>query len=152
MGDRDLSTATAAAGADAPASSSALGASYGTPGYRLYVLLILTLVYTINFIDRNLLNVIAQPIIAEFGLNDTTYGFLNGWPFAFFYAFMGLPIAMAADRYNRVVIMALCISLWSIMASLCGLATSFLFLLMARIGVAIGDGGGTRAADSTIAP
>jgi MFS family permease len=147
-----LSTATVAAGADAPASASAsaTGTSYGTPGYRLYVLLMLMLIYTINFIDRNLLNVIAQPIIAEFGLDDTTYGFLNGWPFAIFYACMGLPIAMAADRYNRVVIMALCISLWSVMAATCGLATSFLFLLVARIGVAVGEAGGTPPSNSII--
>jgi MFS family permease len=140
-----LSTATAAA-----APSAAAGTSYGSPSYRLYVLLVLTLVYTINFIDRNLLNVIGQPIIAEFGLDDTTYGFLNGWPFALFYAFMGIPIAMAADRFNRVIIMALCISIWSIMAALCGLATSFLFLLMARIGVAIGEAGGTPPSNSLI--
>src|SRR5262245_25321852 len=116
---------------------------YGTPGYRLYVLIVLTLVYTLNFIDRNLVNVIAQPIIVEFGLSDSQYGFLNGPPFAIFYALMGIPIAMAADRRNRVIIVALCISLWSVMAALCGFATSFLFLLMARIGVAIGEAGGT---------
>jgi MFS family permease len=141
-----LSTATAAPAADA----SAGGASYGTPGYRLYVLIMLTLVYTINFVDRNLLNVIGQPIIKEFNLDDTTYGFLNGPPFAIFYAFMGIPIAMAADRMNRVVIMALCISIWSVMAAMCGLATSFVFLLAARIGVAIGEAGGTPPSNSLI--
>jgi MFS family permease len=125
--------------------------SYGSPGYRFYVLIMLTLVYTLNFIDRNLVNVIAQPIINEFGLSDSEYGFLNGPPFAIFYAVMGIPIAMAADRYNRVVVMALCISIWSIMAALCGLATSFLFLLMARIGVAIGEAGGTPPSNSIIA-
>jgi sugar phosphate permease len=135
-----LSTATAAPVGAAPAA----GTSYGSPSYRLYVLLVLTLVYTLNFIDRNLINVIAQPIINEFQLSDSEYGFLNGPPFAIFYAVMGIPIAMAADRYNRIIIMALCISLWSIMAAMCGLATSFLFLLMARIGVAIGEAGQPR--------
>src|SRR5690606_22987968 len=57
---------------------------------------------------------------------------------------------MAADRYNRVVIMALCISLWSVMAAMCGLATSFLFLLLARIGVALGEAGGTPPANSIL--
>jgi MFS family permease len=137
--------ATAAAG-EAPAG----GQSLGTPGYRLYVLIVLTMVYTLNFIDRNLINVIAQPIIVEFGLSDAEYGFLNGPPFAIFYALMGIPIAMAADRFNRVVIMALCISLWSVMAAMCGLATSFLFLLFARIGVAIGEAGGTPPSNSII--
>src|SRR5262249_62389045 len=85
-----------------------------------------------------------------FQLSDSEYGFLNGPPFAIFYAVMGIPIAMAADRYNRVIIMALCISLWSVMAAMCGLATSFLFLLMARIGVAIAEAGGPPTSNSII--
>lgn len=136
-----------ASAAEAPAG----GQSYGTPGYRGYVLLSLTLVYTLNFIDRNLLGVVAQPIIAEFGLSDTEYGFLNGPPFALFYALMGIPIAMAADRFNRVAIMALCIAVWSLMTALCGFASSFVFLLIARIGVAIGEAGGTPPSNSIIA-
>jgi MFS family permease len=115
------------------------------------VLLSLTLVYTLNFIDRNLLGVVAQPIIAEFGLTDTEYGFLNGPPFALFYALMGIPIAMAADRFNRVAIMALCIAIWSLMTALCGFASSFVFLLIARVGVAIGEAGGTPPSNSIIA-
>jgi sugar phosphate permease len=99
------------------------GASYGTPSYRIYVLLILTLVYTLNFIDRSIVTVIAQPIITAFHLSDTQYGFLTGPPFAIFYAAMGIPLAIAADRYNRVVIVALCIAIWSLMAALCGFAT-----------------------------
>lgn len=124
--------------------------SFGTPGYRAYVLGTLTLVYTLNFIDRNLLSVIAQPVIDAFNLSDSQYGFLNGPPFAIFYALMGIPLAMAADRTNRVVLISLCIALWSIMAALCGLATSFLFLLIARIGVAIGEAGCTPPANSLI--
>jgi len=126
------------------------GASYGTPAYRGFVLILLTLVYTLNFIDRNLLSVIAQPVINAFNLTDTQYGFLNGPPFAIFYALMGIPIAMAADRYNRVTIIALCIAIWSVMAALCGFATSFLFLLFARVGVAIGEAGCTPPANSII--
>jgi MFS family permease len=127
------------------------GRSYGTAAYRNYVLVVLTLVYTLNFIDRNLLAVIAQPVITAFDLSDSEYGFLNGPPFAIFYALMGIPIAMAADRFNRVAIIALCIAVWSVMAALCGFATSFGFLLMARIGVAIGEAGGTPPANSIIA-
>ncbi|HYM35125.1 MAG TPA: MFS transporter, partial [Steroidobacteraceae bacterium] len=126
------------------------GTSYGTTLYRNYALIVLTLVYTLNFIDRALLNVIAQPLIGAFHLSDTEFGFLNGWPFALFYAACGIPIAMASDRYNRVGILALCISLWSVMAALCGFATSFLFLVMARIGVAVGEAGGTPASNSII--
>ena len=131
--------------------SSADGVNYGSASYRTYVLIVLTAVYTLNFIDRNLINVIAQPIIAEFKLSDSQFGFLNGLPFAMFYALMGIPIAMAADRYNRVVIVSLCISLWSVMAATCGFATSFLFLLIARVGVAIGEAGGTPPSNSVLA-
>lgn len=127
------------------------GQSFGTPGYRAYVLLSLTFVYMLNFIDRSLLGVVAQPIIREFGLTDTQYGFLNGPPFAIFYALMGIPIAMMADRFNRVLIMAICIAVWSLMTALCGFATSFVFLLIARIGVAIGEAGGTPPSNSIIA-
>jgi MFS family permease len=137
-----------AASTSAPAPAG--GESYGSAPYRSYVLVLLTLVYTLNFIDRNLLSVIAQPVINAFNLSDTEYGFLNGPPFAIFYALMGIPIAMAADRYNRVVIISLCIAIWSVMAALCGLATSFAFLLIARIGVAIGEAGCTPPASSLI--
>jgi len=136
--------------ASTAAAPDAAGRSYGAPSYRGYVLILLTLVYTLNFIDRNLLSVIAQPVINAFNLSDTEYGFLNGPPFAIFYALMGIPIAIAADRYNRVVIIALCIAIWSIMAALCGFATSFAFLLIARIGVAIGEAGCTPPANSLI--
>lgn len=141
----------AMAPATSASESPAGGQSYGTPQYRGYVLLSLTLVYTLNFIDRNLLGVVAQPIITEFGLTDTEYGFLNGPPFALFYALMGIPIAMAADRFNRVAIMALCIAVWSLMTALCGFASSFVFLLIARVGVAIGEAGGTPPSNSLIA-
>ena len=140
-----MAETTAGAG---PAAQSAQ--DFGTPAYRGFVLGTLTLVYTLNFIDRNLLSVIAQPVINTFSLSDSQYGFLNGPPFAIFYALMGIPIAMAADRYNRVVIISLCIAIWSVMAALCGFATSFLFLLIARVGVAIGEAGCTPPANSII--
>jgi MFS family permease len=134
----------------ATAPGGAGGKSYGPAAYRGYVLILLTLVYTLNFIDRNLLSVIAQPVITSFNLSDSQYGFLNGPPFAIFYALMGIPIAIAADRYNRVAIISVCIAIWSLMAALCGFATSFMFLLVARIGVAIGEAGCTPPANSII--
>jgi MFS family permease len=142
-----LSTATAA---EAGVTATVSGTSYGKPGYRLYVLLVLTLVYTVNFIDRNLLNVIGPQIIEHFKLSDSDFGLLNGPPFAIFYALAGIPLAMAADRKNRIIIIALCLSVWSIMAALCGFATSFMFLLIARVGVAIGEAGGTPPSSSVI--
>jgi MFS family permease len=114
------------------------------------VLLLLTFGYTLNFIDRNLLNVIQTPLINHFHLDDTTYGFLNGPPFALFYAVMGIPIAMLADRMNRVVVVALAISVWSVMAAMCGIVDSFAFLLFCRVGVAIGEAGGTPPSNSLI--
>jgi MFS family permease len=141
-----MAIAPAASASESPAG----GQSFGTPGYRAYVLLSLTLVYTLNFIDRNLLGVVAQPIITEFGLSDTEYGFLNGPPFALFYALMGIPIAMMADRFNRVAIIAICIAIWSLMTALCGFANSFVFLLIARVGVAIGEAGSTPPSNSLI--
>jgi len=127
------------------------GRDFGTSHYRWYVLITLTLVYTLNFIDRALLGVLAQPVITTFGLTDTQFGFLSGPPFALFYALMGIPIAMAADRYNRIAIVACCVALWSLMTALCGLATGFLFLLIARIGVAIGEAGSNPPSNSIIA-
>ncbi len=123
---------------------------FGSPGYRHYVLLLLMLVYTLNFIDRTLIAVVAQPIIDSFGMTDGQWGLLYGPPFAIFYALMGLPIALWADRANRVKVIALCIVLWSLMTALCGLAASFLALLAFRVGVAIGEAGCTPPANSII--
>ncbi len=123
---------------------------YGTPSYRNYVLLLLMVVYTLNFIDRTLIAVVAQPIIDSFGLTDSQWGLLYGPPFAIFYAVMGLPIALWADRSNRVKIITVCIILWSIMTALCGVAAGFLTLLLFRIGVAVGEAGCTPPANSII--
>ena len=122
---------------------------YGSASYRHYVLLLLMLVYTLNFIDRTLIAVVAQPIIESFQLTDAQWG-CYGPPFAIFYAVMGLPIALWADRSNRVHIISLCIVLWSIMTALCGVAIGFFTLLMFRIGVAIGEAGCTPPANSLI--
>ena len=103
---------------------------YGTPLYRNYVLLLLMAVYTLNFIDRTLIAVVAQPIIESFQLSDSQWGLLYGPPFAIFYAIMGLPIALWADRSNRVKIITVCIILWSIMTALCGMAAGFISLLL----------------------
>ena len=123
---------------------------YGSKGYRTYVLLMLMAVYTLNFIDRNLIGVLAEPIIQTFSLSDTQFGLLASWPFAIFYAVMGLPIAMAADRFNRVNIIVICIVLWSVMTALCGIAAGFITLMLFRIGVAIGEAGCTPPANSII--
>ena len=124
---------------------------YGTRHYRAYVLGALLLVYILNFIDRSLMGVVSEEIKNDFNLSDWDVGLLNGPPFAIFYAVMGLPIAMWADRSNRIWIMTICIVLWSIMTALCGLAAGFLMLLLFRVGVAIGEAGCTPPANSVIA-
>ena len=123
---------------------------YGKASYRNYVLFLLLVVYTLNFIDRTLIAVVAQPIIDSFGLTDSEWGLLYGPPFAIFYAVMGLPIALWADRSNRVKVITVCIILWSLMTALCGIAAGFLVLLFFRIGVAIGEAGCTPPANSII--
>jgi MFS family permease len=123
---------------------------FGTKPYRSYVLIALTLIYTLNFIDRTVITVVAQPIINTFSLSDAQWGLLTGPPFALFYALMGIPIAMWADRGNRVFIIALCVVVWSVMTVLCGLAASFIWLLLFRVGVAIGEAGCTPPANSII--
>jgi len=123
---------------------------YGEPAYRNYVLFLLMVVYTLNFVDRTLIAVVAQPIIDSFGLTDSEWGLLYGPPFAIFYAVMGLPIALWADRSNRVKVITVCIILWSLMTALCGIAAGFAMLLFFRIGVAIGEAGCTPPANSII--
>jgi MFS family permease len=139
-------TATAAV----PGSENGHITGFGTRGYRGYVLISLLLVYTLNFIDRTVITVVAQPIINTFSLSDAQWGLLTGPPFAIFYALMGIPIAMWADRSNRVMIIALCVVIWSLMTVFCGLAASFVWLLLFRVGVAIGEAGCTPPANSII--
>lgn len=123
---------------------------FGSKPYRTYALVALTLIYTLNFIDRTLLTVVAQPLMNELGLSDGQFGFLYGPPFAIFYALMGIPLAMIADRANRVIVIAVCVVIWSLMTALCGFASSFIWLVVFRIGVAIGEAGGTPPANSII--
>ncbi len=124
---------------------------FGTAGYRTYVLVSLLVVYTFNFIDRILIGVVAEPLIQEFQLQDWQFGLLSGFGFALLYTIMGIPIARFAETNNRVTIIAICVALWSAMTALCGLANSFLMLLVFRIGVGIGEAGCTPPANSLIA-
>ncbi len=131
--------------------SHSTGQAFGTPAYRNYVLIALTLVFTLNFIDRILIGVVAQPIIDEFKLSDLQFGLLSGFAFALMYSIVGIPIARLAENYNRVKIIAASIILWSAMTALCGIAGSFAALLIFRIGVGIGEAGLTPPANSIIA-
>jgi MFS family permease len=119
--------------------------------YAYYVLGVLMLVYVVNFIDRQVLSILMEPIKRDLGLSDSQLGVLSGFSFAIFYALAGLPIARLADRTSRRNIIAASLALWSGMTALCGLAASFPQLLLGRVGVAIGEAGAGPAAHSMIA-
>ena len=110
-------------------------------GYTRYVLLLLTGVYTFNFIDRQILVILQEPIKAELGLSDTQLGLLTGFAFAILYVTLGIPVARWADKGSRKLIIAISLALWSGMTALSGLAQNYLQLFLARVGVGIGEAG-----------
>lgn len=113
----------------------------------------LLVVYVFNFLDRQIVNILAEPISRDLGLSDTQIGLMTGLAFALFYTILGLPIARYADKpsTDRGRLIALALALWSAMTALCGLAQNFTQLLLARIGVGVGEAGCTPAAHSLIA-
>jgi MFS family permease len=117
---------------------------------RRYALTILLVIYILNFLDRQIVNILAEPIKIELGLADWQVGALTGLAFAIFYTFLGLPIARLAERGNRVKIISVAVTIWSIFTIACGLATNFIQLLLARIGVGVGEAGCTPPAHSLI--
>jgi MFS family permease len=134
---------------------------YGTRPYRSYVLTALLASYILNFIDRALLSVVAPQMKPELGITDTAFGLLTGFGFALLYTLVGIPVAQLAETRHRVWIMAICITLWSVMTALCGLSApiviggatigAFWVLLACRVGVGIGEAGCTPPANSLIA-
>jgi len=120
-------------------------------GYRWYALGLLTLVFTSSHVDRQIMGMLLQPIKLELGATDTQMGFLVGLTFALFYATLGMPIAMVADRSNRRNIITGALVIWSGMTALCGYAANFVQLALARIGVGIGEAGSTPPSHSLIA-
>jgi len=118
--------------------------------YKAYVLLVLTGVYTFNFIDRQILVIIQESIKTELGLSDTQLGLLTGFTFAVFYVTLGLPIARFADKNNRRNVVAWSLAIWSGMTAISGLVTNFFQLLLARVGVGVGEAGGSPPAHSMI--
>lgn len=115
-----------------------------------YALVMLTLVYTFNFIDRQLLAILQESIKADLSLSDSQLGLLTGFAFAVFYVSAGIPIARWADRANRRNIVALSLTVWSAMTAISGFVQSYLHLLLARIGVGIGEAGGSPPSHSII--
>ena len=121
-----------------------------SPAYLRYALGLLCLVYVVNFVDRQVLSILLQPIKEDLGLTDFQLGFLSGTAFGIFYATLGIPIARLADRTSRKGVMAVCLAIWSVMTALCGTAVGFLSLLAFRVGVGVGEAGGSPPAHSMI--
>lgn len=115
------------------------------------VLLMLILVYMLNFLDRQIISILAVPIHAEFHLSDSQTGWLGGLAFGLFYSVLALPAAWIADRASRVGVMTAALVLWSGFTALCGMVGSFAQLFIARMGVGIGEAGGVAPAYSLIA-
>ena len=137
------------AGSGAPALSS--GAEQpASLAYRSYVLVVLVIVYTFNFIDRQIVGILAVPIKAELRLSDSQLGLMGGLAFALFYTLLGIPIARLADRVSRTGIMTAALALWSLMTAMCGLTHNFAQLFLARVGVGVGEAGGVAPAYSLI--
>ncbi len=120
------------------------------PGYSWYALSVLVLVYVLNFIDRNILSILANDIKADLGLSDADLGFLYGTAFGVFYALFGIPLGRLADSWHRVRLMTLGLALWSVMTALSGFARNGLALSAARIGVGVGEASASPAAYSLI--
>jgi predicted MFS family arabinose efflux permease len=118
--------------------------------YRSYVLVVLVVVYTFNFIDRQIVGILAVPIKADLHLSDSKLGLMGGLAFAIFYTFLGIPIARLADRMSRTRIMTAALALWSLMTAVCGLTQNFGQLFLARVGVGVGEAGGVTPAYSLI--
>lgn len=109
--------------------------------YRYIVVFVLAFAYMLNYLDRQILSVLAEPVKQDLGLSDTQLGMLTGLMFALFYTVFGIPIGALADRWNRVRIIAISCGIWSVFTALSGLATNFVTLALARIGVGVGEAG-----------
>jgi len=120
-------------------------------GYRAYVLALLMVVYTFNFIDRQILAILLPYIKAELNFTDGQLGLLGGPAFAIVYSTLALPIAWFADRVSRVSIVGVSLAVWSGFTAVCGLATGFWGLFAARMGVGVGEAGGVAPSYSLVA-
>ena len=121
-----------------------------TKQYRTFALLLLTVVYGFNFIDRQIMGILAPFIQKDLGLTNTELGLLIGLAFAVFYTFVAIPIAWLADRFNRVNILSIALATWSAFTALTGLANNFVQVALARMGVGIGEAGGSPPSHSII--
>ena len=132
------------------ATAAPAGEENASVALRWYVLLIMMLAYTINIADRYVMSTVLEQIRLDLHLSDGGVAFLTGVSLALFYVSMGIPLSWIADRYNRRNLLAISITLWSVMTTLCGLSRGYIELLLARMGVGIGEAGGTPSCNSII--
>lgn len=118
--------------------------------YRTVVLWLLTLMYVMSFVDRQILGILSPFIKEEMGFTDSQLGWLKGLAFALLYSIVGIPIAWLADRYSRKKIVTISLLAWSAFTALTGFANSFLHMFLARVGVGIGEAGGSPPSHSMI--
>jgi MFS family permease len=119
-------------------------------GYRRYALWVLLIIYTLNFLDRQVVNILAEPIKRDLGLADWQLGMMTGLAFAIFYTVLGIPIARMAETRNRPFIIGASVAAWSAFTVLCGFTQNFWQLILMRIGVGVGEAGCTPPAHSLI--
>lgn len=128
-----------------------VGSETEVSGYSWYVLVLLSLIYVSSHLDRQILNILVQPIKEEFGVSDTMMGLIAGPAFALTYVIAGIPIARLADHGSRRTIIAISAGVWSLMTALSGSARSFAWLGLFRVGVGIGEAGCSPPSHSLIA-
>jgi len=145
-----MTDAVAPAEGNTPQSLPDHGVEPVSPGYRRYALALLLVIYTLNFLDRQVVNILAESIKRDLHLKDWQLGLMTGLAFAVFYTVLGLPIARLAERANRAWIISGAIAAWSGFTMLCGLAGNFPQLILARIGVGVGEAGCSPPAHSLI--
>lgn len=126
------------------------GAPEKVSAYRYFVLFALLVVYTLNFLDRQFLSVLAEPVKKSLHLTDTQLGSITGLYFALFYTVIGIPVGMLADRVNRVRIVTAACTIWSAFTAACGFATSYVTLAIPRMGVGFGEAGGAPPSYSIV--
>jgi predicted MFS family arabinose efflux permease len=146
-GGRDTIRSMSASG---PAEASASPRPLYSQAYLRYALGLLCVVYIINFVDRQILAILLESIKRDLGLADWQLGLLSGTAFGIFYATLGIPIARLADRFSRKGVIGISLAVWSGMTALCGTASGFATLLVYRVGVGVGEAGGSPPAHSMI--
>jgi MFS family permease len=123
---------------------------YVSAAYRNYALILLMAIYMVNLLDRQVVNILAEPIKRDLHLADWQLGLMSGFAFALFYSFLGIPIARLAERGNRPLIIGVAAAVWSAFTVVCGTVQTFWHLVLARIGVGVGEAGCTPPAHSLI--